>query len=481
MEISKGKAPLSVSHPEISSLANGWDPNTVSAGSSKKLEWKCLKGHTFVSTVGGLVFTFYKSDSKGCPVCANRIVLKGFNDLATTHPEIAREAYGWDPTTVTGGTKRKFNWICSEGHVFSQSLNYRTRIDKRVRKNDRDTDSNLGKEVKNCPICNGSTIISGINDLASQFPEIAKEAFGWDPSTVAKRSGLKFNWKCEEGHIYLAAVANRTVGGTGCPVCAGKTISVGFNDLSSTNPEVAQEAYGWDPRTVTAGTAQIKQWKCSSGHIFKASVKSRKNSWPSGCPVCANKVVLKNFNDLATTHPEIAREAHGWDPTTVTRGNTKKLEWMCSKGHIFVNNCNARTHLGRSCPVCASQEVLPGYNDLMTTHPDIALRAYGWDPSTVFAGTQKKFQWKCDQGHIWRADVNSQKRSGCPSCSISGFDPNKDGWLYFLSHPHWEMLQIGITNVPESRLGSHRKLGWEVLELRGPMDGHLTQQWEQRS
>ena len=40
------------------------------------------------------------------------------------------------------------------------------------------------------------------------------------------------------------------------------------------------------------------------------------------------------------------------------------------------------------------------------------------------------------------------------------------------------MLQIGITNVPESRLGSHRKLGWEVLELRGPMDGHLTQQWE---
>ena len=40
------------------------------------------------------------------------------------------------------------------------------------------------------------------------------------------------------------------------------------------------------------------------------------------------------------------------------------------------------------------------------------------------------------------------------------------------------MLQIGITNVPDDRLGSHRRLGWEVLELRGPMDGHLTQQWE---
>ena len=28
------------------------------------------------------------------------------------------------------------------------------------------------------------------------------------------------------------------------------------------------------------------------------------------------------------------------------------------------------------------------------------------------------------------------------------------------------------------RLGNHRKLGWEVLELRGPRDGHLTQNWE---
>lgn len=40
------------------------------------------------------------------------------------------------------------------------------------------------------------------------------------------------------------------------------------------------------------------------------------------------------------------------------------------------------------------------------------------------------------------------------------------------------MLQIGITNDPESRLATHKRLGWEVLELRGPMDGHLTQQWE---
>jgi hypothetical protein len=40
------------------------------------------------------------------------------------------------------------------------------------------------------------------------------------------------------------------------------------------------------------------------------------------------------------------------------------------------------------------------------------------------------------------------------------------------------MFQIGITNNIDERLSKHKKLGWSVLEIRGPMDGHLTQQWE---
>ena len=40
------------------------------------------------------------------------------------------------------------------------------------------------------------------------------------------------------------------------------------------------------------------------------------------------------------------------------------------------------------------------------------------------------------------------------------------------------MLQIGITNVPDDRLATHKRLGWEVLEIRGPMNGDLARQWE---
>jgi hypothetical protein len=40
------------------------------------------------------------------------------------------------------------------------------------------------------------------------------------------------------------------------------------------------------------------------------------------------------------------------------------------------------------------------------------------------------------------------------------------------------MLQIGITNTPKRRIHEHSLLGWELIELRGPMDGHLANDWE---
>jgi hypothetical protein len=478
MHSKKVKQPISVTHPEISRLARGWDPKTVTAGGGKKLEWQCLKGHIFVTSALNLVKYFSRSDSKGCPVCANKIVLKGFNDLTTTHPEIAGEAFGWDPTTVTCGTQRKLNWMCSDGHIFSQSPNYRTRVDKRPRKNKNSVNSKNGSTVKNCPVCKGSKVLHGVNDLETKFPDLAKQAYGWDPSLVTPGSGRILEWKCKLGHIFKSSVWHRTEMQAGCPYCSNRKVMPGFNDLATTNPDIASEAYGWDPSTTTSGSGKKYDWKCKLGHIYSTTAVLRLRYWPGGCPVCANKIVLKGFNDLATTHPDIAREAYGWDPTTVTRGNTKKLKWVCSKGHIFLNYCNARTNLGRSCPMCANQEVLAGYNDLMTTHPDIASRAYGWDPSKVFAGTLKKYQWKCEKGHIWRTDVNSQKISGCPTCANRGFDPNDKGYLYFIEHSDWQMFQIGISNNPERRLNEHQKLGWKVIENRGPMDGHLTQQWE---
>jgi hypothetical protein len=154
--------------------------------------------------------------------------------------------------------------------------------------------------------------------------------------------------------------------------------------------------------------------------------------------------------------------------------------WKCDKGHNWETSPNSRTNMNSGCPVCDGRGLLSGFNDLKTLFPEIAKQADGWDPTQVLAGTHKKNNWICSKGHKWRTVVKDRtfRGDGCPSCSKFGFDPNVDGYLYFISHERWQMLQIGITNYPKNRLNDHRKLGWELLEIRGPMDGHLTQQWE---
>jgi hypothetical protein len=123
--------------------------------------------------------------------------------------------------------------------------------------------------------------------------------------------------------------------------------------------------------------------------------------------------------------------------------------------------------------------VIRGENDLATTHPNLAAEAFGWDPSTVMAGTGRILDWQCAGGHVYKSNgANRLQGQGCPSCATHGYDPGADGWLYLIRHPVHGLLQVGITNEPEVRLGSHRSRNWEVVDLRGPMEGSLARAWE---
>ena len=84
MARSQSKAPLSLTHPKLAKEAYGWEADTVTFGSSQRKKWKCSKDHIWKATVAVRAI-----GGNGCPYCSNRKVLKGFNDLVTTHPEIA--------------------------------------------------------------------------------------------------------------------------------------------------------------------------------------------------------------------------------------------------------------------------------------------------------------------------------------------------------------------------------------------------------
>jgi hypothetical protein len=248
--------------------------------------------------------------------------------------------------------------------------------------------------------------------------------------------------------------------------------------LSETHPELAKEAHGWDPTTVSAGSGKRLEWKCEKGHTWFTTIYKRTGE-KTGCPVCSNSLVQVGFNDLATTHPEYAREAYGWDPRTVVAGSGKKFQWKCEKDHVWESSVDNRVSRVRGCPICSNRIAFSGFNDLSTVYPELAKQAHGWDPRTVVAGSGKRLEWKCEKGHIWKTTLNHRTNDrNCPSCSITGFDPNREAYLYFLIQPKWEMYQIGITNFPVDRLKSHKKNGFDLIDLRGPMDGHTAQDLE---
>ena len=449
--IVSGVNDLATLYPRLAIQADGWDPRKVGAGSHKRLRWKCASGHTWETNPK------HRVNGTGCPVCDGQKIVMGVNDLLTTNPEIAAQAFGWDPSKILAKHHQKYSWKCSFGHVWDATVTSR-------------------KSGSGCLVCTGKKISVPHNSLPVEYPEIAKQAFGWDPETVMAKSGKRREWKCSKGHIWTSTVSNRT-SGAGCPYCANQLALCGFNDLQTTHPELAKEADGWDPKTKIAGSNKKLSWICSKNHRWDAVLASRALNG-NGCPYCSGNKVLFGFNDLQTTNPEIAKEADGWDPRKISRGNSKSTNWLCPKGHKYKARVDHRANGVSNCHYCSGHRVLKGFNDLQTTNPALAKEAVGWDPSTVTMGSALKKKWKCKKGHIWITSVGDRKKTGCPTCAETGFDPNADGYLYFLNHSDWEMFQIGITNVPDNRLNRHKKLGWDVLELRGPMDGHLTQQWE---
>jgi hypothetical protein len=244
------------------------------------------------------------------------------------------------------------------------------------------------------------------------------------------------------------------------------------------------------PKDVVAGTGKVLWWKCPKGsdHEWRATGAARLNG--HGCPVCSNKLVTVS-NSLATTHPELAAEFHPTKngdlrPSGVVAGTGRRVWWKCAAGPDHEWRTTGASRLaGGGCPACAGTQI--SVTNSLATYPDLAAEFHPTKndhltPADVLAGTSKRFWWQCsiDPRHEWVAAVapRTARGVGCPSCAIGGFDPAKDGWLYFMCDDHRGLLQIGISNVPEQRLRHHEGRGWQLIDVSQGMPGDLARQWE---
>jgi hypothetical protein len=295
----------------------------------------------------------------------------------------------------------------------------------------------------------GFRIRENINNeppLSESHPHLVKQWHpilnnGLTPDDVFASVGSKVWWKCDVcGYEWREGVSQRAIHGRGCGCCAGQVVVKNVNDLAKTHPHLLLE---WDyeendkldlePTSFSKGSHTKAHWKCALGHTWIAEINNRATK-NQQCPYCTNRKVWPGFNDLATTHPNIAAE---WDykknhpvlPTQVFGGAAKKYGFICKKCKLpYDAQLAHRTQKDRptGCPYCAGKKVRPGRNDLATTHPEL-LKSWDYNkngdlkPTDVVAGSDKQAWWTCSFGHSWKAKIAHRtdpiNPTSCPDCT----------------------------------------------------------------
>lgn len=182
----------------------------------KPYKWKCpVCGYQWSRSINDEI------RSKGCPACLGRVCIAGRTDLATTNPELASEwnyerNEGLLPTDVVAGSAKRVWWRCA-----TCGGEWQAQVVKRK----------MGKGV--CPYCSGKKLMKGVNDLSSQYPQVALDYLpelndGVPADEVIVKFGRKIRWKCHVcGHEWVNDVYDRTRAPkpSGCVRCQKEKIT----------------------------------------------------------------------------------------------------------------------------------------------------------------------------------------------------------------------------------------------------------------
>ena len=323
-------------------------PEDVTCKSGKKVWWKLpydvpmdykvekLRGKHFEfeweATISG------RSRGDNCPYLSGRAAAwEGFNDLQTVKPELAKQ---WHPTK-----NGKFPY---DDHKTGKHFDFEWK----------NTVKNRNKNL-NCPYLTGYAVWEGFNDLQTVNPEFAKQ---WHPTRngnlkpnqVVYGSNKKVWWLLPYDdpktgkHFdfeWKASIDSRIRNNIGCPYLSNRAVWKGFNDLQTTNAELAKQWHpikngNLKPNQITSGSNKKIWWlllydDSKTGKHFDFEWKASIDSRMSGkyCPFLSGQAVWPGFNDLETVNPELAKQWHptkngNLKPNQVTYGSKKKVWWL---------------------------------------------------------------------------------------------------------------------------------------------------------
>lgn len=221
------------------------------------------------------------------------------------------------------------------------------------------------------------------------------------------------------------------------------------------------------PDKVKASMSVKVWWQCKNNHVWKAQINSRVNG--TNCPKCAGNLPTEE-NNLALLYPVLAREWHptlngSLTPKDFLPYSTKKVWWLCKKGHQFKVRVYSRTAGGTGCSICSGKKITES-NSLASLYPDIAKY---WHPTKndhlsakeLSYNSKKKVWWLCDEKHLYLMEIRSKVAGAkCPYCS-GRLASEKNNLL--INHPkiarEWHNEKNG-TLTPDKVTSSSKKHIW---------------------
>lgn len=386
-------------------------PNDVLCGSGKKVWWLGKCGHEYEQKIVNRV------KGASCPYCSHQKLLVGYNDLASTNPEILDE---WDyekntvlPTQIGVGTHQKIWWKCPFGHSYQSYPSNR-----------------CGSSHSGCPICdkenhtsfpeqalyyyikkiypdaiNSDKTLIGM-ELDIFIPSL-KTAIEYDGARWHKNNvfEIKKNKACKKNGISLIRIREKGLELYDDCICIIRDDTKNNNSLSLAISRTLSLLNKNNDISIDVDR--------DSSQIYSLYVNNRKEQ------------------SLKNVFPEIAKE---WHPSKngelksdmVAPMTDKKVWWLGKCGHEWQMSVQDRTNQNCGCPICSSKRIISGINDLLSKYPKVCEEWFydknnsiGLYPNSVAPHSDKKAWWKCKScGNVWQAKIDHRTRLGvgCPKC-----------------------------------------------------------------
>lgn len=431
---------LQTRYPQVS---KDWDfeknyplkPNQIMPGSAKKVWWRCEKGHSYFKAPNSRT-----SLGTGCPICANKEVLVGYNDLATINPELLSK---WNyerndldyiyPTSVTPVSGKKVWWKCEKGHEWKATIAHIA-------------------YGRGCPICNTGKqtsfpeqailyYISKIDNSCKNRYKIngRKELDIYIPKLKVGIEYDGYRWHRSDDKQITDIEKQSFWNKLGVKIIRIKEQSRRNTQLKDGDWLKLEDEYYLNDEDYVALSEVIKDLiKELYNKTVAINIDENRNK------IYKNYLFKETENSLAKN--EKIMKYYDWEknlnikPEYITRSSGKKLWWKCEKGHSFQATVHS-VDKGKYCPICRKEVaekngLIPiddkyistlkyseNIKSLLKEFPEISSewdyeKNYPIKPENIVSRSHKKFWWKCNKcGYEWRATPLVRVRgSGCQKC-----------------------------------------------------------------